>query len=108
MSNEFKSMVGKTIQSVTPINPEWDGEGVSIVFTDGTAVSIYERMQAGQIGYDDSNMAQERIDRERVEKAARDAMWGRVRTHASYTEHSLPVINLQDLFQAHEAKTNKD
>ena len=78
MRYEFQSMVGKTIKQVLPINDEWDGEGISIVFTDGTAVSIYETMQAGQIGYDDSNMAQERLDRERVEKAARDALWGRI------------------------------
>ena len=62
MKYEFQNMVGKTIQSVTPLNPKWDGEGVSIVFTDGTALTIYERMQAGQIGYDDNNVAQQRLD----------------------------------------------
>mgnify|MGYP003347098254 FL=1 len=42
-----KDMVGKTIKSVEYRDP-WS-MGMHITFTDGTTLSVFERMQAGEI-----------------------------------------------------------
>lgn len=46
-SNLVSKLVGKTIATITYKNP-WD-KGLSITFTDGTSLNVYERMQAGEI-----------------------------------------------------------
>ena len=40
-------IAGKTVESISYPNP-W-GEGLTIVFTDGSKLNVYERMQAGEI-----------------------------------------------------------
>jgi hypothetical protein len=45
--NEEETIAGKTVQGVSYPDP-W-GEGITILFTDGSKLHIYERMQAGQI-----------------------------------------------------------
>lgn len=40
-------LTGKTIEAVSYPNP-WD-DGITILFTDGSKLHVYERMQAGQI-----------------------------------------------------------
>lgn len=45
--NEEATIAGKTVQGVSYPDP-W-GEGITILFTDGSKLHIYERMQAGQI-----------------------------------------------------------
>lgn len=45
--NEEATIAGKTVQGVSYPDP-W-GEGITILFTDGSKLNIYERMQAGQI-----------------------------------------------------------
>jgi hypothetical protein len=52
----IKDMVGKTIKSVEYRDP-WS-MGMHITFTDGTTLSVFERMQAGEFGviYDNDVM----------------------------------------------------
>lgn len=45
--NEEATIAGKTVQGVSYPDP-W-GEGITILFTDGSKLNVYERMQAGQI-----------------------------------------------------------
>ena len=45
--NEEATIAGKTVQGVSYPDP-W-GKGITILFTDGSKLHIYERMQAGQI-----------------------------------------------------------
>ena len=49
MNKEAKEVLiaGKTVQDVKYADP-W-GEGITIRFTDGSELYIYERMQAGEI-----------------------------------------------------------
>jgi hypothetical protein len=44
---EEETITGKTVQSISYPNP-WD-DGITITFTDGTKLRVYEQMQAGQI-----------------------------------------------------------
>ena len=41
------SIAGKTVESISYPDP-WS-EGLTIVFTDGSKLNVYERMQAGEI-----------------------------------------------------------
>ena len=47
MTDQQETIAGKTVQGVSYPDP-W-GEGITILFTDGSKLHIYERMQAGQI-----------------------------------------------------------
>ena len=53
-------IVGKTVASISYPNP-WL-EGITIVFTDGSKLNVYERMQAGEImaTYNDEPIIHER------------------------------------------------
>ena len=42
------------------------------------------------------------------ERRREEEFEARSKTNAQYTEHSLPVVDFQELFQAHEAQTNKE
>ena len=46
MSNEV-TLAGKTVAGVS--YPDSCDEGITILFTDGSKLNVYERMQAGQI-----------------------------------------------------------
>ena len=61
MTNEV-TMVGKTIAGVS--YPDSTENGFSILFTDGTVLNIYERMQAGAIvvKYQGQEVVNERND----------------------------------------------
>ena len=54
------NIAGKTVASISYPNP-WS-EGLTIVFTDGSKLNVYERMQAGEIiaTYDDEPIIHER------------------------------------------------
>jgi hypothetical protein len=43
-----ETITGKTVQSISYPNP-WDDDGITITFTDGSKLRVYEQMQAGQI-----------------------------------------------------------
>jgi len=45
--NKEVLIAGKTVQDIKYVDP-W-GEGITIRFTDGSELYIYERMQAGEI-----------------------------------------------------------
>jgi hypothetical protein len=47
MNENQVTIAGKTVAGVSYPNP-WD-EGISILFTDGTVLNVYERCQAGEI-----------------------------------------------------------
>ena len=47
MDTEPETITGKTVQGVSYPNP-WD-DGITITFTDGTKLRVYEYAQAGQI-----------------------------------------------------------
>ena len=47
MNENQVTIAGKTVAGISYPNP-WD-EGISIQFTDGTVLNIYERYQAGEI-----------------------------------------------------------
>ena len=53
-------IAGKTVESISYPNP-WS-EGLIIVFTDGSKLNVYERMQAGEIiaTYDEEIIVHER------------------------------------------------
>ena len=54
------NIVGKTVESISYPDP-WS-EGITIVFSDGSKLNVYERMQAGEIiaTYDDETIVHER------------------------------------------------
>jgi len=62
MNENQITLAGKTVAGVSYPNP-WD-EGISILFTDGTVLNVYERMQAGEIiaTYEGQEIQSERRD----------------------------------------------
>ena len=64
-----------------------------------------ELAEAYEAGYDKG--ARERRMEDEFE-AREKYLEAQAKTNAQYTEHSLPVVDFQELFQAHEAQTNKE
>jgi len=60
MTRAEVDMRGKTVESISYPNP-WD-EGITITFTDGSKLNVYERMQAGEImvTYNDNEVIHDR------------------------------------------------
>jgi hypothetical protein len=64
LENDMKctelNIAGKTVESISYPDP-WS-EGLTIVFTDGSKLNVYERMQAGEIiaSYNEEMIVHER------------------------------------------------